>query len=147
MTVLHRQHWAPPGVTIAAIAYGVGTLLYGLWLRRLNRRTPDVTDGRALLLDRVRDASGVLRDVANLIEEDRVRISEAQLTLRKLQSEEQKLKPIVESRREAIDAILAAHAARAAGAVWRERLVGFGIGVMSSLLAGILLYLLLTHPK
>ena len=59
-------------------------------------------------------------------------------TLNKLQDEKQQLEPIVLSNRETVEAILAAHAARQRSNAWKERVIGFSLGALASMLASII---------
>jgi len=62
-------------------------------------------------------------------------LRETEDSIAKLRSEKEKLQPLVELDRAAIEAIFRSQEERASASVWRERFIGFAIGVVASLIA------------
>lgn len=58
--------------------------------------------------------------------------------LQRLKDEEMHLRPVVDADRETVKAVLDAQAQQASASVWRERGIGFGVGILSSILATVL---------
>lgn len=48
------------------------------------------------------------------------------------------LRPVVEADREVVDTILRLQADKASANVWQERFIGFGLGILSSLVASLI---------
>ena len=78
-----------------------------------------------------------LSDLSRFLQTERARVADTEATIRKLNDEKTKLEPLVQTQRETVDAILAAHAERTRMRAWKERLIGFGFGLAASLLASI----------
>ena len=57
-------------------------------------------------------------------------------------NEKAEREPIVSSQRETVEAILAAHSKRAVSKAWKERIIGFMLGMLASILAGVVYRLL-----
>ena len=76
-----------------------------------------------------------LEQLGSFLERERLRVAATEETVRKLSEEKAKLEPLVSTQRETVDAILAAHADRTVRTAWKERLIGFSLGVAASLIA------------
>lgn len=76
-----------------------------------------------------------IKSLLVFIDEQKDRLADTEDTINALKSEHQKLKPLVESDRQLVEAIFVAQEERNLASVWRERLIGFGFGVLASLLA------------
>lgn len=76
-----------------------------------------------------------LSDLNEFLEKERRRVADTEATVRSLNEEKTKLEPLVLTQRETVEAILAAHAARTARQVWKERLFAFAFGVAASITA------------
>lgn len=62
-------------------------------------------------------------------------LQETEDTISQLKTEKEKLQPLVESDRAVVEAIFKAQEERTNSNVWRERWIGFGFGVLASLIA------------
>jgi hypothetical protein len=76
-----------------------------------------------------------LSDLSGFLEKERARVADIEATVRKLHDEKSKLEPVVNMQREVVEAILAAHSARTLRQAWKERLLGFALGLVASLIA------------
>ncbi len=76
-----------------------------------------------------------LGEVSAFLEQERAKVAEAERTLNELQKEKAELEPVIATQRQTVDAILAAYAARGRVSAWKDRIVGFSLGVISSLIA------------
>lgn len=65
-------------------------------------------------------------------------LQQTQSNLIGLKLEQERLKPLIESDRNTVEAILSAQERRNAANIWRERWIGFAIGVLASLVASFL---------
>lgn len=78
-----------------------------------------------------------LSEISTFLESERSRITDTEATLKKLNDEKTKLEPLLKTQREAAEAILAAHSNRTARQAWKERWLGFVLGIISSVIASI----------
>lgn len=82
-----------------------------------------------------------IKNLLSFIAEQRTKLKESEDVLNSLKSEQEKLKPIVETDRQVINAIFEAQERKTSASVWRERWIGFGFGVVSSLVASLIWYM------
>ena len=79
-----------------------------------------------------------LSELSKFLEKERARVADTEATIKKLNEEKSKLEPLVNTQRETVDAILAAHSERTAKRAWKERLIGISLGLVASLVASML---------
>jgi hypothetical protein len=99
---------------------------------------PDI----AQQLDALNQTSESLKSLTAFVEEQKRNLVESEALIKSLREEHEKLKPVVETDRKILDAVLAAQAERQRLDVWRERIWGIFIGAIGSLLAAFLTFLL-----
>jgi sensor c-di-GMP phosphodiesterase-like protein len=73
--------------------------------------------------------------LGKFLEKEQARVADTEAIIRKLNEEKTKLEPLVHTQREIVEAILAAHSERTVKHAWKERLFGFALGVVASLIA------------
>lgn len=76
-----------------------------------------------------------LQSLIAFVDEERKQLKVSQQALQSLKAEHDQLKPLVNTERKAIDALFSAQEARNQSALTMERWTGFGLGVLSSLVA------------
>lgn len=81
------------------------------------------------------DTRANLQSLMAFVDEERQQLKVSQLALQSLKTEHDQLKPLVDTERKAIDALFSAQEARNQSALSTERWTGFGLGVLSSLVA------------
>jgi 2C-methyl-D-erythritol 2,4-cyclodiphosphate synthase len=86
-------------------------------------------------ITRLKDTEESLKDLMTFVRDQQRQLEESQAVVTELQAEHEKLKPVVETDRKVVDAVLAAQTARQSVNVWTERGLGFVIGTLGSLLA------------
>jgi len=96
----------------------------------------------AEMIDRLDSIGETLRNLSGFLERERLPADEGERTVRRLQLERAALEPVVQTQRETVQAIRSAHATTQRSYAWKERLVGIGLGIIASLVAGIILYVL-----
>jgi hypothetical protein len=84
---------------------------------------------------KLQETEGSIKDLLSFVQEQRAKLVESQEIVAGLQTEHEKLKPVVETDRKIVDAVLSAQADRQKIDVWVERGYGFIIGVFGSLAA------------
>jgi hypothetical protein len=135
----NRSPVATVVVTIVAILVG-GTAIYVTEQRSAAEREAKRLQSQsyvtqAQLLDETRVN---LRALLSFIEDERRNLKASEQALLSLKREHEQLKPLVETDRKTIDALFAAQEARNQAAQSTERWIGFGLGVVSSLVASLL---------
>lgn len=89
-----------------------------------------------------------IKQLLQFVESQKMTLRNTEDTISSLRAEQEKLKPLVESDRSVVDAIFRAQDERNSANIWRERWIGFGLGIAASLLASFLWFivtLLLKH--
>ena len=76
-----------------------------------------------------------IRQVLAFVNSQKETLRETEDTISKLKSEKEKLQPLVESDRKVVEALFRVQEERASEGVWRERWIGFGFGILASLVA------------
>jgi hypothetical protein len=87
---------------------------------------------RIVFLDQMKNN---LRDLIQFIDWQEKQLRQSESTLAILKSEHEKLKPLLDADRKTIDALFVAQESRNKKAQSRERWIGFGLGILASLLA------------
>ena len=96
----------------------------------------------AVVIETVAGVKRQLSELSEFLDRERVRVEETEAIVRNLGQEKARLEPIVATHRETVDAILAANARYAARSAWKERLYGFALGVLASIVASFVFELL-----
>jgi hypothetical protein len=78
-----------------------------------------------------------LDSLVQFVETEKKRLQSSQTALDNLKNEHERIKPLLETDRKTIDALFAAQEARGQSALRTERWIGFGLGVISSLVASL----------
>jgi hypothetical protein len=109
--------------------------------------SPDMTESTegveyAQMVAHLDGTREVLKNLSTFLERERLRINQAEQTVSRLEGERAALEPVVKTQRETVEAILRAHTSTVRAYAWKDRLMGFGIGVLSSMVAGTILYAL-----
>jgi hypothetical protein len=121
-------------LTFAGWAAAVTGLVLAYVLQDRGKPGPNETDYTTV----IGTITGIVSELGKLnafLERERSRVTDTEATLQRLHSEKAELEPVVLTHRETVDAILRAHSDRTAKNVWKERLLGFFFGVVSSLAA------------
>ena len=88
--------------------------------------------------ERLTQVQASINDLAEFVTQQQQQLRKSQETLNTLEREKEKLKPIVESDRQVVDAILQLQAEKTKQNVWVERGIGFLIGIVGSLIASVI---------
>jgi sensor c-di-GMP phosphodiesterase-like protein len=100
------------------------------------RKIPSTsTDEYSAVIETIGTIGKQLSVLSEFLEKERARVADTEATVKKLNEEKTELEPLVHTQREIVDAILAAHSKRTAKHAWKERLFGFALGVVASLIA------------
>lgn len=80
-----------------------------------------------------------LKNLIEFVELEKQRLQQSEKALNNLKNEEQLLKPIVQSDRKTVEALLDLQNQRAQETLTKERLYAFGFGILTSLIASFLI--------
>ena len=80
-----------------------------------------------------------LDSLVQFVESEKKRLQSSQIALDNLKNEHERIKPLLETDRKTLDALFAAQEARGQAALQTERWIGFGFGVVSSIVASLVL--------
>lgn len=90
---------------------------------------------------------GNLNELIQFVDSQREQLKQSETALASIKTEHDKFKPLLEADRKIIDALFAAQESRNKEAQNRERWLGFGLGVIASLLASFVYALISTLIK
>ena len=76
-----------------------------------------------------------IKKLLKFMDNQKKTLQETEDTISSLRSEKEKLRPLVETDRAIVEALFKAQEERANSNIWRERWIGFGFGVVASLIA------------
>jgi sensor c-di-GMP phosphodiesterase-like protein len=130
LALINHDYWWALGLAFSAIVVFIGAYVF---------QDQPVTSASANEYSSVIETIGVIGNqlsaLSNFLEKEQARVANTEATVKKLQEEKTKLEPLVHTQREIVEAILSAHSERAAKHVWKERLFGFVLGLVASLIA------------
>lgn len=82
-----------------------------------------------------------IKKLLQFVDAQRKTLGATQVAISSLRAEQEVLKPLVESDRAVVEALFKAQEVRNEANVWRERFIGFGFGLLASILTSITGYL------
>ena len=92
--------------------------------------TSSVASEYSEVIKKIESLGTQLSELGSFLERERARVTATEETIQKLSEERAKLEPLVHTQRETVEAVLAAHAERTVRTAWKERFIGFAIGVV-----------------
>lgn len=93
-------------------------------------------------ITQLKDTEKNIKKLLSFIEHQKSSLRETQDTIKTLQDQQKKLKPLVESDQAVVEAIFKAQEERQRSNVWRERWIGFAFGLIASLIASFFWFLI-----
>jgi len=123
---------------VVTLAFLIGTML-GVWvLIYFIQELPEDELGQyTIMIADIEVIGAKLNQLVSFLEQERERVLQSQATLRTLEDEKTRLEPVVITQRQAVNAILSAYTKGTASRIWKERAIGFVIGLLASLIAGL----------
>ncbi|MBK5529052.1 hypothetical protein JFT86_19095 [Pseudomonas sp. TH06] len=103
-----------------------------------------------LQIEQLSNTETNLKQLLSFVKNQQTALRETEDTIAKLKSEKAMLQPLVDSNKAVVEAFFRAQEERTTSGIWRERLIGFGLGLVASLLASLIWYIasiLLTNKK
>lgn len=128
------RHLAVMFITLVAISAAMW--LYGSYQKKQELEQTRIRNlSFSEQLDNLNTVQGSLNNLIQFVEMQKTKLKESEDVVNSLKNEQEKLKPVVEADRKTVDAILELQAQRTQTNVWRERWMGFGLGILASMLA------------
>ncbi|SDO94957.1 hypothetical protein [Desulforhopalus singaporensis] len=93
-------------------------------------------------INQLAETENNLKKLLEFIEFQKTNLKETQDSVELLKKEKEKLQPLVESDQAVVEALFQAQEERQRKTVWRERWVGFGFGLLASLLASFIWFII-----
>jgi len=132
------------GGAIAGFDWVVGGVLlaiFAIWFTGVyvlqDQPPEEAAEEYTAVIGRIEGIEKQLSELSSFLKRERQKVQDSEVIISKLQDEKAKLEPIVLTQRETVEAILSAHTRRISATAWKERIVGFGLGVLASLIASI----------
>ena len=89
-------------------------------------------------LETLSEVQESINNLSAFIKDQKDQLKQSQQAVESLKKEQEVLKPVVEADRQIVDSLLRIQADRAKANVWQERLIGFGLGILGSLIASLI---------
>lgn len=144
---LLKEFFRPPqkiaivGLLLSIIGFGVTQYFDYRNNKELERkRVENLSYTRQL--DSLNNVQDSLNNLIQFVELQKIKLKESEDVVNRLQSEQEKLKPVVEADRKTVEALLELQYQRTEHAVWRERSIGFFMGFVASFLASLVIALI-----
>lgn len=130
---------------LTLVLTGVGTLILAgivaagaISAKRAEEARREANASYTQQIETLNNTEANLRNLIEFVESERQRLREFEKNVEGLRNEEKLLKPIVESDRKVVESILEVKNREAQENASRERWIGFGLGILASLVASIL---------
>ncbi|WP_092484693.1 hypothetical protein [Pseudomonas sp. NFACC42-2] len=131
-------------LTLAIVASGAAIIVYTeefdrkkQELKRLENNTYDKQ------LKQLNETEKNIHQLLEFVKTQQLALRDTEDAITKLKSEKEKLQPLIELDKAAVEAIFLAQEERASASIWRERTIGFAIGLVASLIASFIWYIAL----
>jgi len=124
-------------VLFSANILGIILNFYFAYFFKSNKAT-SLEDEYSLMIQSIESTSETLSKLKEFINQEKDRITHNQEKLMKLLEEKESLTPVLNAQRKEVDAILNGWKRINQTSVWKERVIGFTFGILSSTAAAIL---------
>jgi hypothetical protein len=98
-------------------------------------------------IENLKEVESSLENLIQFVQYQKSTLTQTELKIESLLKEKKQIEPIVLANREVIQAIFQQQAENSKVNAWKERTIGFGLGILGSFLASILIYLLTRKNK
>ncbi|MBX8620480.1 hypothetical protein K4754_00420 [Pseudomonas glycinae] len=129
-------------LSILMTAIGTGISIYAIELDQKKQESKRLENNNyQLQLTQLNDTEKNIKQLLEFVKSQQASLRETEDSISKLRSEREKLQPLVELDKSTIEAIFRAQEERVSASVWRERIIGFVIGIVASLIASFIWYI------
>ncbi|WP_095114327.1 hypothetical protein [Pseudomonas sp. Irchel 3H7] len=129
-------------LSILIAAIGTGISIYAIELDQKKQESKRLENNNyQLQLTQLNDTEKNIKQLLEFVKSQQASLRETEDSISKLRSEREKLQPLVELDKSTIEAIFRAQEERVSASVWRERIIGFVIGIVASLIASFIWYI------
>lgn len=135
-----RQYDKNPRATvIVTIVFAILIAVFGPYLDEKNKAARESKRQESLSyenqISEMNKMEASLRNLTDFVQAQKTKLKESEDIVAQLRAEQARIKPVVEADRLAIQAVFDLQDERNRGNLWTERLIGFGLGVVASILA------------
>jgi tetrahydromethanopterin S-methyltransferase subunit F len=135
-----RHFRRSPFVTVLATLTFVAIVVVGIkefdaYEKQKREATRLASSSYSQQVIQIRQLENNVTELLSFLDSQKKMLEDTQDTILRLENERKKLKPLVESDKQVVEAIFRAQEDRIASGALRERIIGFALGVLSSLVA------------
>jgi len=124
-----------------AISVGAGFVAYQAEQHRkagIEKQLAESLDFKAQI-NQLNETEKSLKTLLNFVESQRDKVTQNEQSIKQLETEKQKLEPLVNADREAVEALFKVQEERAKANASQERWIGFGLGILASIIASFIM--------
>jgi len=122
-------------VAVSAALLSVGLSLYQQYEGLQLKKESQTFEAQMKTLTEVQAS---INNLSDFVKNQKEQLKQSEQAVESLKKEQEALKPMVNADREVVDSILRLQAERATSNVWQERLIGFGLGIVGSLISSLI---------
>lgn len=137
---------APAITSILSLLLAIIGLVVGIYFNHVEKVKQEAVRKENLnyynQIQQLDDTEKTINQLLDFVKDQRINLKSTQDSLESLKTEKEKLEPLVESDRKVVEALFQAQEERSRANISRERWIGFGLGVLASILASTILVVL-----
>ncbi len=137
---------APAITSILSLFIAISGLVVGIYFYHEEKVKQEAVRKESLnyynQIRQLDDTEKTIKQLLDFVKKQRTNLKSTQDSLESLKTEKQKLEPLVESDRKVVEALFQAQEERSRANISRERWIGFGLGILASILASTILVVL-----
>lgn len=123
-------------VTAAVTVIMTASTIYFDYIDKSNREAKRLENNNyGLQISQLEDTEQNIRQLLSFVKMQQASLRETEDNISKLKTEQEKLQPLVESNRAVVEALFREQEDRTNTGIWKERFIGFGFGIVASLIA------------
>jgi hypothetical protein len=130
----------PTGIITAVIVASITTGIY--FIDKNDKQQREAIRAKSMSyvqqIERLNETEKNVKQLLEFVELQKVTLRENQDVVTALKAEHEKLKPIVDADRNVVNAVLQAQEEKSRANIWTERWIGFGFGIVASILASVI---------
>ena len=88
-----------------------------------------------IVISDIKNMGNSLTNLNKFLKREQKRVADTEATIIQLQQQKTELEPIILSQKQTVEAILSAYAKRTTAHIWKERILSFILGIITSLIA------------
>ena len=122
-------------VIIAGIIVGMASEIYKDYVEKQFENKNQTYELQVKTLSEIQAS---INNLSKFVQSQKEQLKQSKQTVDSLKEEQKTLKPVVEADRKIVESILLLQGQQQKANIWQERLIGFGLGIVGSLLASLI---------